>query len=138
MGCGMSMSYNKDHDKDIKMGRIGSRPFWVLNLSVVIRALHQIGAAVFLASFLFKERLSLPPMYLYLVFVSGCILVFTEWLRHRQVFREVSGIATALKLVLLGAAYHHFLPMTSTVVVTFLLASIFSHAPKKIRHRIMY
>jgi hypothetical protein len=132
------MSYNKGHDKDIRMGRIGSRPFWVLNLSVLIRAFHQIGAAVFLASFLFKDSLSPPPVYLYLVFVSGLVLVFTEWLRHRQVFREVSGIATALKLVLLGAAYHQFLPMTSTVVVTFFLASIFSHAPKKIRHRLMY
>jgi len=134
----MSMSYNKDHDKDIRMGRIGSRPFWVLNLSVVIRAFHQIGAAVFLASFLFKESLSPPPVYLYLVFVSGFVLIFTEWLRHRQIFKEISGIATALKLVLLGAAYHQFLPMTSTVVVTFFLASICSHAPKKIRHRLLF
>ncbi len=134
----MTMSCNKDHDKDIRMGRIGSRPFWVLNLSVVIRALHQIGAAVFLTSFLFKESLSPPPVYLYLVFVSGFVLVFTEWLRHRQIFREISGIATALKLVLLGAAYHQFLPMTSTVVMTFFLASICSHAPKKIRHRLLF
>lgn len=138
MDCGVSMSYNKDRDNDIRMGKIGSRPFWVLNLSVVIRAFHQLGAAVFLVSFLFKESFSPPPVYLYLVFVSGFTLVFTEWLRHRQIFREVSGIATALKLVLLGAAYHQFLPMTSTVVVTFFLASIFSHAPKNIRHRLMY
>jgi len=138
MGCGMTMSCNKDHDKDIRMGRIGSRPFWVLSLSVVIRAFHQIGAAVFLTSFLFKESFSPPHVYLYLVFVSGFVLVFTEWLRHRQIFREISGIATALKLVLLGAAYHQFLPMTSTVVVTFFLASICSHVPKKIRHRLLF
>ena len=134
----MNMSYNKDHVKDIRMGRIGSRPFWVLTFSVVIRAFHQIGAAVFLTSFLFKESLSPPPVYLYLVFVSGFVLVFTEWLRHRQIFREISGIATALKLVLLGAAYHQFLPITSTVVVTFFLASICSHAPKNIRHRLLF
>ena len=120
------------------MGRIGSRPFWVLNLSVVIRAFHQVGAAVFLTSFLFRDTFSLPPVYLYLVFLSGGILVFTEWLRHRQIFREVSGVATTVKLVLLGAAYHHFLPMTGTVVLTFFLASVCSHAPKTIRHRLMF
>lgn len=134
----MSMSCSKDHDKEIRMGRIGSRPFWVLNLSIVVRAFHQIGAAVFLASFLFKESLSPPPAYFYLVFLSGFGLVFTEWLRHRQLFREISGIATALKLVLLGAAYHQFLPITSTVVVIFFFASICSHAPKSIRHRLLF
>ena len=132
------MSYEKKDYKNITMGKIGTRPFWVLNLSVVIRALHQIGAAVFLTSFLFKESISPPPLYLYLVFASGVALVFTEWLRHRQILREVSGIATTFKLVLLGAAYHHFLPMTGTVVVTFVLASICSHAPKTIRHRLIF
>ena len=138
LDCGSGMSYEKKDDKNMVMGRIGSRPFWVLNLSVVIRAFHQVGAAVFFTSFLFKESLSPPPMYLYLVFVSGFALFFTEWLRHRQVLREVSGIATTLKLVLLGAAYHHFLPMTGTVVLTFFVASICSHAPKTIRHRLMF
>lgn len=132
------MSYNKKHDSEVRMGKIGYRPFWVLSISIVIRALHQIGAAVFLASFLFKESFSLPVGYLYLVFGSGFVLVFTEWLRHRQVYREVSGIATILKLVLLGAVYHQFLPMTSTVIVTFFIASVCSHAPKNIRHRLLF
>lgn len=121
-----------------EMGRIGERPYWVLHLSIVIRALHQVGAAVFLTAFLFMDEFSLPPFFLYLVCISGFALIFTEWLRHRQVFREVSGIATFLKLVLLGAAYHHFLPMTVTVLCSFLLASVCSHAPKKFRHKLMY
>lgn len=132
------MSYKKEHDNPIAMGRIGSRPFWVLNLSIVIRALHQIGAAVFLTSFLLQGSRQPPSAYLYLVFLSGFALVFTEWLRHRQVLREVSGIATIVKLVLLGAAYHHFLPMTGTVLLVFFLASICSHAPKIIRHRLIF
>jgi hypothetical protein len=123
--------------QDVTMGRIGTRPFWVLNFSIVIRALHQIGAAVFLTSFLLQDNIIVPKLYLYLVFLSGFILVFTEWLRHRQLLREVSGLATAVKLLLLGAAYHHFLPMTATVVLTFFLASICSHAPKSIRHRMI-
>lgn len=132
------MPYENKQYKEIAMGRIGSRPYWVLSLSIVIRALHQLGAAVFLASFLFTESVFLPPVYLYLVFVTGFALVFTEWLRHRQLFREVSGIATSVKLILLGAAYHHFFPMTGTVIITFFLASICSHAPKNIRHRLVF
>ncbi|MFT5700797.1 MAG: hypothetical protein ACI8ZB_003682 [Desulforhopalus sp.] len=132
------MSYRKKNDKAVAMGRIGSRPFWVLNLSIVIRALHQIGVAVFLTSFLFQGSFSPPSAYIYLAFASGFALMFTEWLRHRQVLREVSGIATIIKLILLGAAYHHFLPMTGTVVVIFFLASICSHAPKNIRHRLIF
>ena len=129
---------SSDKKQDITMGRIGVRPFWVLNVSIVIRALHQIGAAVFLTSFLLQDRIAIPRIYLYMVFLSGFFLVFTEWLRHRQWLREVSGIATAAKLLLLGAAYHQFLPMTGTVVLTFFLASLCSHAPKSIRHRMIF
>lgn len=132
------MSQEKKYSQKERMGRIGERPYWVLNLSIVIRALHQVGAAVFLTTFLLKDTFVLPRFYLYLVFASGFALIFTEWMRHRQVFREVSGIATFIKLIFLGAAFHQFLPMTPTVVFTFLLASICSHAPKKVRHKLMY
>lgn len=132
------MSQEKKYTQKERMGRIGERPYWVLNLSIVIRALHQVGAAVFLTTFLLKDTFVLPRFYLYLVFASGFALIFTEWMRHRQVFREVSGIATFIKLIFLGAAFHQFLPMTPTVVFTFLLASICSHAPKKVRHKLMY
>ncbi len=132
------MSQEKNHIKEQGMGRIGERPYWVLNLSIVIRALHQVGAAVFLSTFLLGDNFPLPPLYLYLVFLSGFALIFTEWLRHRQVFREVSGIATFIKLIFLGAAYHQFLPVAPTVVFTFLLASLCPHALKKVRHRLGY
>ncbi|BHH86032.1 hypothetical protein [Desulforhopalus sp. 52FAK] len=132
------MSLENKSTQQERMGRIGERPYWVLNLSIVIRALHQVGAAVFLTTFLLKDDFVLPRLYLYLVFVSGFALIFTEWMRHREVFREISGIATCIKLILLGAAFHQFLPTTPTVVFTFLLASICSHAPKKVRHKLMY
>jgi len=127
---------NTKFDK-IQMGRIGKRPYWVLNFSNVIRAIHQVGAAVFLTSFLLGETVLLPKMYLIAVFVSGFALFFTEGMRHRQIFRELSGLSTLVKLVLLGAAYHGFLPATPTVLVVFLMASMMSHAPKFIRHRLI-
>ncbi|CCK81780.1 MULTISPECIES: hypothetical protein [Desulfobacula] len=122
----------------VKMGRIGDRPYWVLIFSIFVRALHQVGAGVFLASFLLKDMITLPPLYLILVAVSGVILMVTEGLRHRQLFREVSGFSTILKLVILGLAYHKMVSATLVVLFVFILASICSHAPKFIRHRLLF
>ncbi len=121
-----------------KMGRIGYRPYWVLGFSVLIRAVHQVGAALFLASFLLDEVVHLPSLYLVIVFASGAVLFFTEWMRHRQIIRELSGVSTLIKLMLLGAAYHGFLAASATVLLAFVFASISAHAPKQVRHRLLY
>lgn len=118
-------------------GRIGNRPYWVLQLSIVIRALHQIGAAIFLASFLLNTTHSPPMLYLVLAVISGVTLVVTEWLRHRQIYRELSGMGTIAKLILLGLAVHNIFPAAATVTIAFVLASICAHAPKHIRHRLL-
>lgn len=134
----MAETENATKRADGNMGRIGARPYWVLNLSIIIRALHQVGAAVFLASFLIDEITAPPILYLVLVAVSGVALVVTEAIRHRQIHRELSGAITLVKLLLLGAAYHGFLPATATVLVAFVLASMGAHAPKAIRHKLVF
>lgn len=121
-----------------KMGRIGNRPYWVLNLSILIRAAHQVGAAVFLACFLLDEIVHPPSVYLVIVFVSGVTLFLAEWMRHRQICRELSGMTTIIKLLLLGAAYHGFLSAPVAVLLAFVVASIGAHAPKQVRHRLLY
>lgn len=121
-----------------KMGRIGARPYWVLNLSILIRALHQIGAAVFLTAYLLDAIPGPPKLYVVIAFLSGGLLLTTEWLRHRQIFRELAGIISIVKLLLLGAAYHGFLPMSATVLLVFVIASVGAHAPKKVRHRLLF
>lgn len=134
------MTDKKDKKEALKVrtGRIGDRPYWVLIFSIFVRALHQVGAGVFLASFLLEDMITLPPSYLILVAVSGGILLATEGLRHRQLFREVSGFSTIFKLVILGLAYHEMVPATLVVLFVFILASICSHAPKIIRHRLLF
>ena len=52
--------------------------------------------------------------------------------------RELSGASTFLKLVLLGGAYHGFLPVTESVLLVFVLAALASHAPKLVRHRLLF
>ena len=130
---------NSEKNKQFeKTGRIGYRPYWVLNLSIGIRAIHQLGAAIFLASYLLEDIAQVPPLYLWLAMSSGIALTFTEWMRHRQLFRELSGVGLLVKLALLGAAYHGFILPVAGVVTAFLVASITSHAPKYFRHRLIF
>ena len=120
------------------MGRIGARPYWVLNLSILIRAVHQVGAAIFIAAYLLDVIPGPPVFYVIIAFISGSLLLATEWLRHRQIFRELAGMITVVKILLLGAAYHGLLPLQGTVLLVFFIASIGAHAPKKVRHRLLF
>lgn len=123
---------------EIRTGRIGDRPYWVLIFSIFVRAIHQVGAAVFLGSFLLGNSIDLPGLYLIIVCVSGVILLITEGVRHRQLLRELSGISTLIKLILMGLAYHGGVPATPVILFSFVLASLCSHAPKSIRHRLLF
>jgi NhaP-type Na+/H+ or K+/H+ antiporter len=121
-----------------KTGRIGDRPLWVLNISILIRSVHQVGAAVFLTAYLLDAIPGPPNIYVGIAFVSGLLLMLSEWLRHRQIFQELAGFITLLKILLLGAAYHGLLPPLETVLFAFVMASIGAHAPKKVRHRLLF
>jgi NhaP-type Na+/H+ or K+/H+ antiporter len=77
-------------------------------------------------------------MYVSIALVSGGLLLGTEWWRHRQIFRELAGMITVVKVLLLGAAYHSFLPPTATVLLAFIIASIGAHAPKNVRHKLLF
>lgn len=134
----MQKGTGKDCGNGAKMGRIGYRPYWVFSLSILIRALHQVGAAVFLAAYLLDVLPEPPSAYVTIAVLTGVLLFASEWLRHRQVHREFSGVVTLAKLLFLGAAYHGFLPVQGTVLLVFILASIGSHAPKQLRHRLLF
>ena len=134
----MNNKKNKDRFDRVKLGKTAYRPFWVLNLSIGIRAIHQVGAAVFLAAYLLDDGNIPPAFYFTLAVLSGVALVFTEAMRHRQLYREIAGICTIVKLLLIGAAFHNILPATGAVLAAFILASVSSHAPKMFRHRILF
>ncbi len=133
----------KKTDKDISstslsLGRTEQRPYWVLLFSVAVRAAHQIGAAVFLTTFLFTEMVFPAGVYTWLVVISGFALLATEWMRHREIYREVCGVATGIKCLLIALVVHGLLPGTLLIPGAFLLASIAAHAPKNIRHKLLY
>ncbi len=119
-------------------GPVSPRPYGIVLLSVLIRALHLVGAAVYLGSFLLDGTTGLPQFYLWLCIGSGLLLLFTEGWRHRMWYREVCGAATIVKLALLGIAFHGYLPEAATVLAAFVIAALGAHLPKDIRHRILY
>ncbi len=120
------------------MGQTADRPYWMVVFSVFVRAVHQIGAGVFLGAYLLGAVPKLPGYYLLIAAASGGILILTEMLRHRQLFRELTGITTLLKLIVLGLAWHGWIPAVPSVLFVFVLASLCSHAPKFIRHRLLF
>lgn len=129
---------DKKASEKVRVGRVGDRPYWVLVFSIFVRAAHQVGAAVFLASFLLKGAVMLPHLYIVLAGVSGVILLATESMKHRQFLRELIGVSTFAKLVLLGLAFHGWVPVVPAMLIAFVLASICSHSPKLIRHRLLF
>jgi hypothetical protein len=121
-----------------RTGRIEYRPMWVLYLSVLVRAAHQVGAAIFLAAYLLGLFPGPQLFYVLVAALSGALLLIIEWLRHRQIFRELAGAVTLGKILLLAAAYHGLLPLRETVLLAFVLASIGAHVPKHVRHRLLF
>lgn len=125
-------------DNGGQIGRIGYRPYWLLNLSILVRAVHQVGAAVFLATFLLDGFSGPPRFYVLLAVLSGVLLLLSEWWRHRQLHRELSGGVTLGKAVILGVAYHGFISPQPLVLLVFFIASVVAHAPKQVRHRLLF
>jgi hypothetical protein len=120
------------------LGRIGYRPYWMRHLALFARATHQLGAAVVVAAYLLDALPGPPRAYLLLALISGFVLLAAEGMQHRQLLRETVGVITLLKMLLFGAAYHGFLPALETTLLVFILAALIAHAPKKVRHRLLY
>jgi len=66
------------------------------------------------------------------------LLMAGDWMQHRQLWRELVGVVTLLKILVFGVAYHGFLPQGAAVVLVFLGAAVVAHAPRKIRHRLLF
>lgn len=138
MSTGNSVAI-KSRNRNDKIGIIADRPYWMVYVSLASRAIHQLGAAVFLATYILSpENTHAWKVSLLVAAISGFLLLGVEAIRHRQFLREVFGLSTIFKLVLVGFAHHGWLPAIPSVSAAFLLASLVSHAPKAVRHRLMF
>lgn len=120
----------------VRLGRVGNRPLPRLWLSIVIRALQQLSAGFYLGT-VFLQGGNNRQM-LFCTVISGGFLLVAESLRHRQMYREVTGLMTCIKCVLLGWVAHGLMYSQWLLVAVFFFAAIVGHAPKNIRHRIFF
>jgi hypothetical protein len=121
----------------LQLGRVGHRPYAAVWFSVLCRAIHQLGAGLLLAALIFTSVGAPPGWVWWLTAVSGVLLVVLEWWRHRELYREVAGVATAVKLLLVVAAIHGLIPQLGGLLAVFMLAAVAAHVPKDIRHRVI-
>lgn len=107
-------------------------------IAVFIRAIHLTASAVILGGFFVKGSFADIRIFIYLSLASGLLLLVMEWLRHPQLFAELAGWSTILKISLLVIAgiYHQFaIPLLFTA---FIVSCIGAHLPKNWRMRRMF
>ena len=126
----------KDETKTVALGRTRNRPIWGLWLSICVRAVHQFCVALMFGVLFLGEGEGTGSI-LWFAAGSGVLLCFTEGARHREMYREVSGVVTFGKCILLGGAVHGVLPELPTFCLVFFVASLAAHAPKHVRHRLL-
>jgi hypothetical protein len=122
-------------EDDSRLGRTGDRPLWIRTGSVYVRAVHLLAASAIAGVCLLGVSDADLLAWWIAAAVSGVLLVVAEALRHRELWREVAGWATVLKLVLI--ALIPALPAASPWLMSaaFIVAVIGAHSPRKWRHR---
>ncbi len=120
-----------------QLGRVWHRPMWLYWLSLWTRAAHQLGVALLLG-FLFFVPEEPSSVLVWAAMGSGLVLVMLEAVRHREMYREFSGVVTIGKTLLLGAAMHQLLPRLPVFLLVFIVAALVAHAPKRLRHRVFW
>jgi hypothetical protein len=123
---------------DETLGRIGDRPPYIRNGSVFVRAAHLLAASAILGAGLFGVAGARTQAWWIAAAASGVLLVVAEVLRHRELHREVAGLATIVKLVLVGLA--GLAPSGAPWLLSsaFVVAVVGAHAPRHWRHRRLY
>ena len=123
---------------DVKLGRTGNRPQWLRTGSVFVRAVHLVGAGALLGGYLFGVERSMMLPYVGIAAMSGLVLIGTEFARHRELYREVAGWSTIVKLLIL-LTFPLFPDSAGLLMIlVFLIAAIGAHLPRRYRHRLLF
>ena len=96
---------------------------------------HFAGFSIIMGAFYFDEE---PlPVYVFLVAVSGCLLIFRELYEEGFVwFLKTEGLLTIAKVVMLSACAVSGAFRFPVLLLAILLGTATSHLPKQIKKRI--
>ena len=128
-----------DTTKDeTRLGRTGDRPHWIRSWSVFIRAAHLLAASAVAGAYLLSVEGTGAHGWWIAAGASGVLLLLAEFLQHRELYREVAGWSTVLKLVIIGMI--PVLPAGAFWLMSaaFVVAVLGAHAPRRWRHRRLF
>jgi hypothetical protein len=106
--------------------------------SVFVRAAHLLAASAVAGAFLLAVEDARLLGWWIAAAASGLLLLVFEFLRHRELYREIAGWSTILKLLLIG-----LIPAVPAAAVwlmsaAFVVAVLGAHLPRGIRHRKLF
>lgn len=124
--------------ENIKLGKVGERPFWIRTGSVFVRAAHLLAASAVLGACLWGvEGRGLHAWWL-CAGISGVLLVIAEFVKHLELYREVAGWSTLLKLVVLACCFVVPVGAPWLMAGAFVIAVVGAHSPRVWRHRRLF
>jgi hypothetical protein len=120
------------------IGRVGDRPYWIRSGSVFVRAAHLLAASAVAGVYLLGVRDADAGAWWIVAGVSGVLLLAAEFLRHRELHRELGGWSTILKLILIAGIPAAPALAPWLMSAAFVVAVLGAHAPKRWRHRRLF
>ncbi|MHC4472315.1 MAG: hypothetical protein ACYS99_15300 [Planctomycetota bacterium] len=125
-------------EDDSKLGRVGDRPYWIRTGSVFVRAAHLLAASAVAGAYLLNGKDIDAQAWWLVAGVSGVLLLVAELLRHVELYREVAGWSTILKLVLIGGILAAPAAAPWLMSAAFVVAVLGAHFPRGWRHRKLF
>ena len=125
-------------EDESKLGKVGDRPFWIRTGSVFIRAAHLLAASAVAGVYLWNVEATGVHTWWIVAGVSGVLLLVAESIRHRELYRELAGWATILKLILVGGIFAAPAAATWLMSAAFVVAVLGAHCPGRWRHRKLF
>ena len=118
-------------------GRHRDLPEWARLGSVVVRAGHIAGFAVIAGAAVAGAAPPAIHAWWALVAGTGVLLAASEWASHPDLWRQLSGWATLLKVALIAVAAALPGAAVPLVLAAIVVSALGSHLPKRWRQRLI-
>jgi len=123
---------DEDYGDVVEVGRRDFRGR--IALITLLRALHMVGVVGCGAALLGVRPITETEAYAALLTASGASIVLLDLWANPEYFRQLSGLAIMLKLLLLAASIW-LVGIQAAIFWAVLVGSVmFSHAPRRLRH----
>lgn len=121
-----------------ELDKMGDRPSRVRIGSVFVRAVHLLAASAVAGACLLNVEGTGVRTWWFVAAISGVLLLAAEFIQHAELYRELAGWSTILKLVLIGGIVAAPAAAPWLMSAAFVVAVLGAHAPRRWRHRRLF